>query len=95
MIKKENLIFTNLYGFNEPSINFAMKRGDWKGTSKIPKLSKQEIIDKIKDSGLRGRGGAGFSTGMKWDLCLREVLDNIIWSLMQTKESPVLVKIAI
>ena len=26
MIKKENLIFTNLYGFNEPSINFAMKR---------------------------------------------------------------------
>jgi len=67
MIKKENLIFTNLYGDLDPSLSSSMKRGDWKNTLKILKRSKQEIINKIKDSGLRGRGGAGFSTGMKWD----------------------------
>ena len=72
MIKKENLIFTNLYGDLDPSLNFSMKRGDWKDTSKILKRSKQEIINQIKDSGLRGRGGAGFSTGMKWDFMPKE-----------------------
>ena len=44
-----------------------LKKGVIGKVQKILKLSKQEIIDKIKDSGLRGRGGAGFSTGMKWD----------------------------
>ncbi|MEE2694784.1 MAG: NADH-quinone oxidoreductase subunit NuoF [Pseudomonadota bacterium] len=67
MIKKENIIFTNLSGKHDPAIEKAMKRGDWKNTAKFLKKDKQEIINKIKESGLRGRGGAGFSTGMKWD----------------------------
>ena len=66
-MKKENIIFSNLYGKNDESIKGALKRGDWKNISKILKLDKQDIINQIKDSGLRGRGGAGFSTGMKWD----------------------------
>ncbi len=66
-MKKENIIFSNLYGKYDESIKGALKRGDWKNISKILKLDKQEIINKIKASGLRGRGGAGFSTGMKWD----------------------------
>ena len=66
-MKKENIIFSNLYGKYDESIKGALKRGDWKNISKILKLDKQDIINKIKDSGLRGRGGAGFSTGMKWD----------------------------
>ena len=66
-MKKENIIFSNLYGKHDESIKGALKRGDWKNISKILKLEKQDIINKIKDSGLRGRGGAGFSTGMKWD----------------------------
>ena len=66
-MKKENIIFSNLYGKNDESISGALKRGDWKNISKILKLDKQDIINRIKDSGLRGRGGAGFSTGMKWD----------------------------
>ena len=66
-MKKENIIFSNLYGKHDESIKGALKRGDWKNISKILKLDKQDIINKIKDSGLRGRGGAGFSTGMKWD----------------------------
>ena len=67
MIKKDNLIFKNLYGFDDPFYSGAVKRGDWKDIKKILKKKPQEIIDIIKDSGLRGRGGAGFSTGMKWD----------------------------
>ena len=66
-MKKENIIFSNLYGKHDESIKGALKRGDWKNITKILKLDKQDIINKIKDSGLRGRGGAGFSTGMKWD----------------------------
>ena len=66
-MQKENIIFSNLYGKHDESIKGALKRGDWKNINKILKLDKQEIINKIKDSGLRGRGGAGFSTGMKWD----------------------------
>ena len=66
-MKKENIIFSNLYGKHDESIKGALKRGDWKNISKILELDKQDIINKIKDSGLRGRGGAGFSTGMKWD----------------------------
>ena len=64
MIKKTDIIFSNLYGSADSSLKGALDRGDWKNTSKILKLGKQEIINKIKDSGLRGRGGAGFSTGI-------------------------------
>ena len=67
MIKKENIIFKNLYGFDSPFLKSSMTRGDWKGIKKIMKNKPQEIIDTIKSSGLRGRGGAGFPTGMKWD----------------------------
>ena len=67
MIKKENIIFSNLYGFEDPFLKGALKRGDWKDIKKVFKKSPQEIINEVKNSGLRGRGGAGFSTGMKWD----------------------------
>ncbi len=67
MIKKNNLIFSNLYGKGSPDILSAKKRGDWSGTKEFLKMPSQKVIDIIKKSGLRGRGGAGFSTGMKWD----------------------------
>ena len=53
MIKKDNLIFKNLYGFDDPFYSGAVKRGDWKDIKKILKKKPQEIIDIIKDSGLR------------------------------------------
>ena len=62
MIKKNNLIFSNLYGKASPYIASAKKRGDWSGSKGILKIAPQKIIDIIKKSGLRGRGGAGFST---------------------------------
>ncbi len=67
MIKKDNIIFKNLYGRDTPYLKSAIQRGDWKDIKKILKKEPQEIINTIKESGLRGRGGAGFSTGMKWD----------------------------
>ncbi len=67
MIKKSNIIFTNLFGKFSSSFEQAKKRGDWKGINKILKTPKQKLIDIVKKSGLRGRGGAGFLTGMKWD----------------------------
>jgi len=66
MLADKDRIFTNLYGFQSPGIDAAMKRGDWDGTKKILAKGQDWIIDEMKASGLRGRGGAGFPTGLKW-----------------------------
>ena len=66
MLKEEDKIFTNLYGYKSPFLTEARQRGDWEGVINILKLEQDKIIQEIKDSGLRGRGGAGFSTGTKW-----------------------------
>src|SRR3546814_13198099 len=59
-------IFTNVYGFQDWAIDAAMKRGDWDNTKKLLEIGQDEIIERIKASRLRGRGGAGFPTGMQW-----------------------------
>lgn len=66
MLKDEDRIFTNLYGFEDWKLVGARKRGDWSTTRDILAKGQDAIIDEVKASGLRGRGGAGFSTGMKW-----------------------------
>ncbi len=59
-------IFTNLYGYQDFGLKAAQKRGDWDKTKDLMKVGQDAIIEEIKASGLRGRGGAGFPTGMKW-----------------------------
>jgi NADH-quinone oxidoreductase subunit F len=66
MLQNKDRIFTNLYGKEGADLASAKKRGDWDNTKKILKLDPDKIIEEVKSSGLRGRGGAGFSTGMKW-----------------------------
>lgn len=66
MLKDQDRIFTNLYGFEGADLKSAKARGDWDGIKKIIELGSEKIISEIKESGLKGRGGAGFSTGMKW-----------------------------
>ncbi len=66
MLKDEDRIFTNLLGPDKWDLKEAKKRGDWKDTKKLLGRGRDGIIDEMKASGLRGRGGAGFSTGMKW-----------------------------
>lgn len=61
-----NRIFHNLQGEESFSLPLALKRGDWENTHAILNKGKESIIEEVKASGLRGRGGAGFSTGMKW-----------------------------
>lgn len=66
MLKKEDRIFTNLYGEESADIEAAQKRGDWSDTKKFVEKDSEWLIDQVKSSVLRGRGGAGFPTGMKW-----------------------------
>jgi len=65
-LKDEDRIFTNLYGQHDPFLKGALKRGDWFKTKDILAKGSDWIIDQIKKSGLRGRGGAGFNSGLKW-----------------------------
>ena len=66
MLDDKDRIFTNLYGIHDWTLAGARKRGDWDGTAAILGRGAAAIIDEMKASGLRGRGGAGFPTGMKW-----------------------------
>lgn len=72
MLNIKDKIFTDLYGFEGWQLSNAQKRGDWDKTSSIVKKGKDYIIDEIKKSGLRGRGGAGFPTGLKWSFMPKE-----------------------
>jgi len=59
-------LFTNLYGRHDWRLKEAMRRGDWYKTREIVEKGSPWIINEIKTSGLRGRGGAGFPSGLKW-----------------------------
>ena len=66
MLKDSDKIFSNLYGQEEVDLSAAKKRGDWDNINNLLKLEPDQVIEEVKKSGLRGRGGAGFSTGTKW-----------------------------
>ncbi len=66
MLNDKDRIFTNLYGRHDWRLEGARKRGQWDGTKSFIDMGHDWIVDEIKASALRGRGGAGFPTGMKW-----------------------------
>ena len=66
MIMNKDKIFSNINGSDSADLNAAKKRGDWDNTKSLIQNGRDRIIEQVKASGLRGRGGAGFSTGMKW-----------------------------
>lgn len=65
-LKDQDRIFQNLYGRYPPDLKHAKKMGDWHKTKEILLKGHDWIIGEVKASGLRGRGGAGFPSGLKW-----------------------------
>ena len=73
MLADKDRIFTNLYGWGDAGLKGAQARGDWDNTKAILARGHDDIVEEIKTSGLRGRGGAGFPTGLKWSFMPKEV----------------------
>ncbi|QDL93000.1 NADH-quinone oxidoreductase subunit NuoF [Paroceanicella profunda] len=72
MLADQDRIFTNIYGMHDRSLAGARKRGHWDGTAELLAKGRDWIVSEVKTSGLRGRGGAGFPTGMKWSFMPKE-----------------------
>ncbi len=87
MLQDKDRIFTNIYGWGEEGLLGAKKRGDWDNTKSILALGHDEIVEKIKLSGLRGRGGAGFPTGIKWSFMPKEVTERPHYLVVNADES--------
>jgi NADH-quinone oxidoreductase subunit F len=73
LLTDKDRVFTNLYGRQDWGLEAAKQRGSWNGTKDILEMGRDWIINQIKASGLRGRGGAGFPTGLKWSFMPKEV----------------------
>ena len=72
MLQDKDRIFTNIYGFHDWGLEGAKKRGQWNRTKSFINNGSEWIIEQVKASGLRGRGGAGFPTGLKWSFMPKE-----------------------
>ncbi|RLC65077.1 MAG: NADH-quinone oxidoreductase subunit NuoF [Chloroflexi bacterium] len=59
----------NCGNIDPENIAHYIANGGYEGLAKALRMKPQEVIDEIKKSGLRGRGGAGFATGIKWQFC--------------------------
>ena len=66
MLKPQDRVFQNLHGQDDAFLEGALKRGSWSNTKEILSKDQNEVVELVKSSQLRGRGGAGFSTGLKW-----------------------------
>ena len=73
ILEDKDRIFTNLYGLHDWGLEGAKARSCWNATREMLQQGPEWIVDNIKASGLRGRGGAGFSTGLKWSFMPKEV----------------------
>jgi len=87
MLQDKDRIFTNLYGLHDWSLDGARKRGDWDNTADILKKGREWIVEEMKASGLRGRGGAGFPTGLKWSFMPKEVGERPHYLVVNADES--------
>ncbi|KTQ98300.1 NADH dehydrogenase [Aureimonas ureilytica] len=87
MLQDQDRIFTNIYGLRDKSLKGAMRRGHFDGTDEIIAKGRDWIINEMKASGLRGRGGAGFPTGLKWSFMPKEVGDRPHYLVVNADES--------
>jgi len=87
MLQDKDRIFTNLYGLQDYRLEAAKQRGAWNATKEMIEMGQDWIIQQVKDSGLRGRGGAGFPTGLKWSFMPKEVRDRPHYLVVNADES--------
>jgi len=87
MLADKDRIFTNLYGQGDWHLAGAKSRGAWDGTKDIIQKGRDWIVQEMKDSGLRGRGGAGFPTGLKWSFMPKDVADRPRYLIVNADES--------
>ncbi len=72
---QQRVILKNCGVIDPENINEYIARGGYKGLAEALEMKQEEIIGVLKDSGLRGRGGAGFPAGRKWESCLKPQAD--------------------
>jgi len=87
MLADKDRIFLNLFGTHGADLESAKKRGAWNGTADMISAGRDWIITQMKESGLRGRGGAGFPTGLKWSFMPKEVKDRPHYLVVNADES--------
>ena len=87
MLQDKDRIFTNLYGLDDWRLEGARRRGVWDGTKGMIELGRDRIVELVKDSELRGRGGAGFPTGLKWSFMPKEGGDRPSYLVVNADES--------
>jgi len=87
MLADKDRIFTNLYGLHDWGLKGARARGAWDGTKAILERGRDKLIDEVKASGLRGRGGAGFPTGLKWSFMPKKPGDRPHYLVVNADES--------
>jgi NADH-quinone oxidoreductase subunit F len=71
-LQDKDRIFTNIYGWHGADLKSAQARGSWDNTKDLIAKGRDWIVEQVKLSELRGRGGAGFPTGMKWSFMPKE-----------------------
>ncbi len=87
MLQDRDRIYTNLYGLHDPGLKGALARGVYDGVKGFIARGREWIIEEVKASGLRGRGGAGFPTGLKWSFMPQEVGDRPHYLIVNADES--------
>jgi NADH-quinone oxidoreductase subunit F len=87
MLDDKDRIFTNLYGRHDWGLKGARARGAWNGTKAIIEKGRDKIVEEMKASGQRGRGGAGFPTGLKWSFMPKQSDDRPHYLVVNADES--------
>ncbi|MBV9995499.1 MAG: NADH-quinone oxidoreductase subunit NuoF [Caulobacteraceae bacterium] len=87
LLEDKDRIYTNIYGLEDWRLEAARKRGIWNGTDAMLAMTPEWICDQIKNSGLRGRGGAGFVTGLKWTFMPKQESERPHYLVVNADES--------
>ena len=87
MLNKNDKIFKNIHGFSGFGLDVAKSLGDWNQTKNIVIKGRDWILEEVKKSGLRGRGGAGFPTGLKWSFMPKQLSDKPHYVVVNADES--------